>query len=73
MSLILNKEEIYKRLTFRNLKIKPYKHNLGLIHGLITCKKCSNVWNRNSNGATNIYKNSRKSFTPLKILSFKCL
>ena len=24
MSLILNKEEIYKRLTFRNLKIKPY-------------------------------------------------
>jgi hypothetical protein len=35
---------------------KPYKHNLGLIHGLIACKKCSNVWNRDCNGATNIYK-----------------
>ena len=35
---------------------KPYKNNLGLIHGLIACKKCSNVWNRDCNGATNIYK-----------------
>ena len=35
---------------------KPYKKNLNLVHGLITCKKCSNVWNRDCNGATNIYK-----------------
>ena len=35
---------------------KPYKNNLGFIHGLIACKKCSNVWNRDCNGATNIYK-----------------
>ena len=35
---------------------KPYKNNLGFIHGLIACKKCSNVWNRDCNGATNIHK-----------------
>ena len=35
---------------------KPYKHNLGLIHGLNACNKCSNVWNRDCNGAINIYK-----------------
>lgn len=33
--------------------LKPYKNNLGLIH---SCKKCSNIWNRDCNGATNIYK-----------------
>jgi len=35
---------------------KPYKKNLNLVLGLITCKKCSNAWNRDCNGATNIYK-----------------
>ena len=35
---------------------KPYKKNLNIVYGLITCKKCSNVWNRDCNGATNIYK-----------------
>ena len=35
---------------------KPYKNNIGLIHGLNACKKYSNVWNRYCNGATNIYK-----------------
>ena len=35
---------------------KPYKFNLNLVHGLISCKNCSNVWNRDCNGATNIYK-----------------
>jgi transposase len=35
---------------------KPYKNNLRLVHGLLSCKSCYNVWNRDCNGATNIYK-----------------
>jgi len=35
---------------------KPYKNNNIVVHGLLTCKKCSGVWNRDVNGATNIYK-----------------
>ncbi len=26
-----------------------------LVHGLLTCKKCSGVWNKDVNSATNIY------------------
>jgi hypothetical protein len=35
---------------------KPYKTNLRLVHGLLRCKICCGVWNRDCNGATNIYK-----------------
>ena len=35
---------------------KPYRTNLGLVHGLLSCKNCANVWNRDRNGAINIYK-----------------
>ena len=35
---------------------KPYKNNNILVHGLTSCKSCFNVWNRDVNGATNIYK-----------------
>jgi transposase len=35
---------------------KPYKNNLKLVHGLLSCKNCCNVWNRDCNGASNIYK-----------------
>jgi hypothetical protein len=35
---------------------KPYKNNNILVHGLTSCKNCFNVWNRDVNGATNIYK-----------------
>ena len=35
---------------------KPFRSNLQLSHGLLVCKKCANVWNRDCNGATNIYK-----------------
>jgi hypothetical protein len=35
---------------------KPYKSGSILVHGLIRCKSCSGVWNRDCNGATNIYK-----------------
>ena len=35
---------------------KPYKSGSILVHGLIRCKSCCGVWNRDCNGATNIYK-----------------
>jgi transposase len=35
---------------------KPYKNHTILVHGLIRCKSCSKTWNRDCNGATNIYK-----------------
>jgi transposase len=34
---------------------KPYKSGNILCYGLLTCKKCSGVWNRDVNSATNIY------------------
>ena len=38
---------------------KPYKNHIILVHGLIRCKSCSKLWNRDCNGATNIYKISK--------------
>ena len=35
---------------------RPYKSGNVLIHGLICCKNGCGYWNRDVNGATNIYK-----------------
>ena len=35
---------------------KPFRDNLALCWGLLKCKICDSVWNRDCNGATNIYK-----------------
>lgn len=35
---------------------KPYKNNLQLVHGLLKCKTCDGVWNRDCNGSVNIWK-----------------
>ena len=35
---------------------RPYRDNLSIVHGLLRCKTCEGVWNRDCNGATNIYK-----------------
>jgi transposase len=35
---------------------KPYKSGNILVHGLLKCKSCNNVWNRDVNSATNIYR-----------------
>ena len=35
---------------------KPYRNGSVLIHGLIRCKNGCGYWNRDTNGATNIYK-----------------
>jgi hypothetical protein len=35
---------------------KPYRNNLQLVHGLLGCKTCIGFWNRDCNGAVNIWK-----------------
>ena len=35
---------------------RPYKTGNILVHGLICCKNGCSYWNRDVNGATNIYK-----------------
>jgi hypothetical protein len=35
---------------------RPYRNTTQLVHGLLRCKTCDGVWNRDCNGATNIYR-----------------
>ena len=35
---------------------KPFRNGCILVHGLICCKNGCGYWNRDTNGATNIYK-----------------
>ena len=35
---------------------KPYRTGNILVHGVTRCKNCQTVWNRDVNGATNIWK-----------------
>lgn len=51
---------------------KPYKSGNILIHGLLTCKKCSGVWNRDVNGATNIYRIAKNAINGLERPKYLC-
>ena len=51
---------------------KPFQDNLRLVHGLTACKKCSNVWNRDCNGATNIYKIAYNSIHKIERPRYLC-
>lgn len=51
---------------------KPYKNNLRLVHGLLSCKNCANVWNRDCNGAKNIYKIAFNSINNMDRPSYLC-
>jgi hypothetical protein len=35
---------------------RPFRNTTQLVHGLLRCKTCDGVWNRDCNGATNIYR-----------------
>ena len=41
-------------------------------HGLIACKKCSNVWNRDCNGAKNIHKITYNAINGKERPSYLC-
>jgi len=51
---------------------KPYRSGDILVHGLLTCKKCSGVWNRDVNGATNIYKIAKNAINGLERPKYLC-
>ena len=51
---------------------KPFCDNLRLVHGLLSCKNCANVWNRDCNGATNIYKIAYNSIHSMDRPSYLC-
>ncbi len=42
---------------------RPGKKNSILVHGALMCKTCSVLWNRDENGARNIYKIARNYIT----------
>lgn len=51
---------------------KPYKSGNILVHGLISCKNCFNVWNRDVNGATNIYRIAKNAINRLERPKYLC-
>jgi len=51
---------------------KPYKSGNILVHGLISCKNCFNVWNRDVNGATNIYRIAKNAINGLEQPKYLC-
>ena len=51
---------------------KPYKSGNILVHGLLTCKKCLGVWNRDVNSATNIYRIAKNAINGLERPKYLC-
>jgi transposase len=51
---------------------KPYKCGNILVHGLLTCTKCSGVWNRYVNGATNIYRIAKNVINGIERPKYLC-
>lgn len=51
---------------------KPYKSGNILVHGLISCKNCNNVWNRDVNGATNIFKIAKNAINKIERPKYLC-
>jgi hypothetical protein len=51
---------------------KPFKDNLRLVHGVLSCQNCNTVWNRDCNGATNIYKIAYNSINSIERPNYLC-
>jgi hypothetical protein len=51
---------------------KPYKSGNILVHGATRCKKCNAVWNRDVNGATNIYRIAKNAINGLERPKYLC-
>lgn len=43
-----------------------------VIFSSISCKNCSNVWNRDVKGATNIYKISKNAINDIELPKYLC-
>jgi len=51
---------------------KPYKSGNILVHGLLKCKTCLGVWNRDVNGVTNIYRIAKNAINELERPKYLC-
>ncbi len=51
---------------------KPYRSGNILVHGLLKCKICGSVWNRDVNSATNIYKIAKSAINGLDRPKYLC-
>jgi len=51
---------------------KPYKSGNILVHGALRCKNCEAVWNRDVNGATNIYRIAKNAINGLERPKYLC-
>ena len=45
---------------------KPNKTNKSLVHGLLKCKSCKTLWNRDENSSNNIFMIARKAILGLE-------
>jgi hypothetical protein len=51
---------------------KPYRNNQKLCWGLLKCKICSTFWNRDCNGAKNIYKIAENAVKQISRPDYLC-
>ena len=51
---------------------RPEKDDLRLVHGLILCQKGCSMWNRDRNGASNIYKIAYNAINNLERPNYLC-
>jgi transposase len=51
---------------------KPNKNNLRLVHSALSCKNCDVRWNRDCNGAKNIYKIVRNTINKKDRPNYLC-
>ena len=51
---------------------KPYKKGNILVHGLLKCKICGSVWNRDVNASTNIYRIAKNAINKIERPLYLC-
>ena len=51
---------------------KPNRDNLRLVHGLLSCKNCANVWNRDVNGCANICRIAKNAVRSIERPAYLC-
>jgi len=51
---------------------RPYRDNLYLVHGATMCKTCLVRWNRDCNGAKNIYKIVKNAINKIARPDYLC-
>jgi hypothetical protein len=51
---------------------KPYKKGNILVHGLLKCKICGSVWNRDVNASINIYRIAKNAINKIERPLYLC-